>query len=75
MSPLKVQFCDLCPSSASISGIGTASLQVCSIGTFVFDIKDDTGRRHTSTIPDSLYVLGLQYTLLCPQHWAQTAPP
>ncbi len=75
MSSLKAQFCDLRPLSVSISGIGTASLEVCGIGTFAFDIEDDTSRRHTITIPDSLYVPDLQYTLLCLQYWAQTAPP
>ncbi len=75
MSLLKATFCKFHPSCAFISGIVTASLQVCSIGTFVSDIKDDTSHRHIISIQDSLFVPGLQYTLLCPQHWVQTAAP
>lgn len=75
MSPIKSQFKDLCPFPTSVTGIGSSSLTVKGIGTFCFHVNDNTGRRHSITIPNSLFVPGLTYTLLCPQHWAQKAGP
>jgi hypothetical protein len=43
-------------------------------GTFKFSIKDDEGMVHMIKILDSMYVPDLEYCLLSPQHWAQTAP-
>ena len=43
------------------------------IGTVRWTIEDDTGRRHTLRIPNSLYVPEGGVRLLSPQHWAQAA--
>lgn len=48
-------------------------LEILGRGTFRFDIEDDDGEVHTIRIPNSVYVPGLRYCLLSPQHWAQMA--
>jgi hypothetical protein len=48
-------------------------LEILGRGTFVFSIEDDDGEVHTIRIPNSVYVPGLRYCLLSPQHWAQMA--
>ena len=48
-------------------------LDILGRGTFRFDIEDDDGEVHTIHIPNSVYVPGLRYCLLSPQHWAQMA--
>ena len=39
-------------------------------GTFKFNIEDNHGKVHHIKIPNSVYVPGLKYCLLSPQHWA-----
>ena len=48
-------------------------LKILGRGTFRFNIKDDEGEVHTIRIPNSVFVPGLRYCLLSPQHWAQMA--
>ena len=55
-----------------VGGIG-GDLAVTAIGDFVFNLEDDNGCVSTIRLPDSLYVPGLKFPLLCPQHWAQAA--
>ena len=56
----------------SVSGIGS-SVIIKGMGTFKFNIEDDTGQVHTIRIPNSLYVPSLKRVLLSPHHWAQEA--
>ena len=55
-----------------VGGIG-GSLTAIATGDFVFKLADDKGVISTIRLPNSLYVPGLQFPLLCPQHWAQAA--
>jgi hypothetical protein len=55
-----------------VNGI-EGGLEILGRGTFVFNIEDDDGKIHTVRIPNSVYVPGLRYCLLSPQHWAQMA--
>ena len=48
-------------------------LKILGRGTFRFNIEDDKGEVHTIQIPNSVFVPGLRYCLLSPQHWAQMA--
>ncbi len=61
------------PTPKTVGGIGDSTLKIAGIGTFVFNILDDTGEVCTVRIPNSLYVPDLKLPLLCPQHWAQAA--
>ena len=56
----------------SVSGIGSGVV-IKGMGTFKFNIEDDTGQVHTIRIPNSLYVPSLKRVLLLPHHWAQEA--
>ena len=56
----------------SVDGIG-GTLTAVAIGDFVFNLEDDSGCISIVHLPKSLYVPGLKFPLLCPQHWAQTA--
>ncbi len=51
----------------------SGGLEIKGLGTFILKLDDDNGRRHTITIPNSLYIPDLKQTLVCPQHWAQEA--
>ena len=55
-----------------VGGIG-GNLTVVAIGDFVFNLEDDNGCVSTIRLPKSLYVPGLKFPLLCPQHWAQAS--
>ena len=48
-------------------------LQIKGSGTFCFKLEDDKGKLHTIKLPNSAYIPGLPVTLLCPQHWSQSA--
>jgi hypothetical protein len=48
-------------------------LAIMGKGTFKFNIEDDHGKVHHIKIPNSVYVPGLKYCLLSPQHWEQEA--
>ena len=61
------------PTPKTVGGIGDSALKIAGIGTFVFNIVDNTGEVCTVRIPNSLYVPDLKLPLLCPQHWAQAA--
>jgi hypothetical protein len=54
-----------------VVGIGNGKLKVEAIGIFIFDVEDEYGRIPTIQIPNSVYVPGLNYTLICPQHWTK----
>ena len=56
----------------SVDGL-TDGLPIKGKGTFKFTIRDDNGRRHNISIPESHYVPGMKKCLLSPQHWVQTA--
>jgi len=56
----------------SVTGIGS-SVIIKGVGTFKFNIEDDTGQVHTIRIPNSMYVPSLKRVLLSPHHWAQEA--
>jgi len=55
-----------------VGGIN-GGVDVKMMGTFVFDIEDDSGALHTIKIPNSAFVPQLKTCLLSPQHWAQEA--
>ena len=55
-----------------VGGIN-GGVDVKMMGTFVFDIEDDSGALHTIKIPNSAFVPHLKTCLLSPQHWAQEA--
>ena len=66
-------FEDLHPSqNKQVRGIN-AGLEIKGIGTFVFTIEDDNGKKHEICILNSLHVPDLKLCLLSPQHWAQEA--
>ncbi len=51
----------------------SGGLEINGLGTFILKLDDDTGRRHTIIISNSLYIPDLKQTLVCPQHWAHEA--
>ena len=52
--------------------VGNGKLKFEAIGTFIFDVEDEHGHVNTVQIPNSVYVPGLDHTLiLCPQHWSK----
>ncbi len=51
----------------------SGGLEIKGLGTFILKLDDDSGRQYTILIPNSLYILDLKQTLVCPQHWTQEA--
>mmetsp|Transcript_5112 Transcript_5112/g.5808 ORF Transcript_5112/g.5808 Transcript_5112/m.5808 type:complete len:433 (+) Transcript_5112:1032-2330(+) len=57
---------------SSITPFGKGDpIKVAMIGTIVWSIDDDNGRKHRIAIPRSLYVPDGNLRLLSPQHWAR----
>ena len=56
----------------SVSDIGSGVI-IKRLGTFEFNIKDDTDQAHIIRIPNSQYVPSLERVLFSPHHWAQEA--
>ncbi len=54
-----------------VDGIGSG-INIKGIGTFKFDLEDDTGQVHLIRVPKLLYA-SLKQVLLAPHHWAQEA--
>ena len=71
MSANKSCFENLKPITGSMVGGIASGLPAAGIGTFCFKLEDCKGKIHTIKLFNSLYVPGLQTTLLCPQHWSQ----
>ena len=58
----------------SVKPYGKGSrIPIASKGTLRWKIEDDTGRKHTFLIPNSLYIPEGSIRLLSPQHWAREA--
>ena len=54
-----------------VVGVGNGKLKVEAIGTFIFDVEEEQGHIKTVQTPNSVYVPGLDSTLICPQHWSK----
>ncbi len=74
MSDRKDHFIDLKPwpgPETSVIGVGHGQLKVELMGTFVFNVEDESGIIRHVQIPGSAYVPGLGRTLISPQQWAK----
>jgi len=54
-----------------VKGIGGQYVEAKGIGTVKFKLEDDSGKKHTVKIPNTLFVPDMPISLLCPQHWSQ----
>ncbi len=72
LSPSKAPGKTLDKQGERVDGI-EGGLKILGHGTFRFNIEDDKGEVHTIRIPNSVFVPGLRYCLLSPQHWVQMA--
>jgi hypothetical protein len=71
-SPHLFEDLKLSDSEGEVDGI-SEGLAIKGTGTFKFVLTDNDGKAHIIRIKNSLYLPGLKYCLLSPQHWAQEA--